>query len=202
MDNQTVYSLEKETEIWRVGDEELLTVSIEYPLFTALGKSKINSYYVRRNKKFMALCKKRILPKIVLFECVKPVEVRMKSRVTYCGDNILSVLTDVTFSAFAETARIADIWDCKTGTPLSLSDLFPNTANVKKLIMRQVTERIAHRSEMMMCPYYPDAVKRAKRCFSADNIYIAASGEPVLFYPQNTIAPRSEGFVQFVINVK
>jgi hypothetical protein len=47
--------------------------------------------------------------------------------------------------------------------------------------------------------YYPDACKRAERHFSAGNFYINDNGKVVLFYQQNTVAPRSTGFVTVVL---
>jgi len=199
MSNQAIYTLEKESEIWRDEDKILLSVTIEYPLLATKSRAsaRINKYYAKRNKRFIELCKRTILPKVTAEPGASTVTAELRCKVSYYDDNRISIISDSVFSRYVEATRHGDIWSLNTGTPESLAALFPTHNHPKRELRNYISSELQRKTERFIGNYYPDAVKRAERHFSSKNIFISSGGNPVIFFQQNTIAPRGEGFVQF-----
>jgi len=199
------YNFEKQTEVWRDGEVDRLTVTMEFPVFDKSKAAKrINKYYARRNKRFVELCKRVLLSKKASLPD-HSANALLRSRVTYNEDGKLSVITDTrvefgcvdcpTPQVVNDELRFADIWDTRTGTPLTLSAL----GFSKRRVQRKIFEEIAELCRCGRAYLYPDAVKRAERHFSAKNIYISSSGQLYLFFQPNTIAPRGEGVMHIEV---
>jgi hypothetical protein len=197
--SENIFALEKETEVWRDADgSTILTVSLEYPLLTKPGRAakRINAFYTHRNVCFVKLCKENLLP---VAAAKNPSAVRLKSKITFCNECCVSVLSDIVYGECYEPLRTADVWNLNTGTPFPVGELLKNAEVSRKTLKTGITMQISRFLNRGLVNLYPDAVKRAKHSLSLKNVYINSGGQLVLFFPQNTIAPRSEGFVQFII---
>ncbi|MDR0857685.1 MAG: RsiV family protein [Oscillospiraceae bacterium] len=190
------YSIERETELWREEERVVLTVAIEFPLFAGTSKAirRINKYYSQRNSKFIELCKRSLM------KFCDGTEAALQSRVVFADENYISIVSDTGFSGHAESSRTADVWRVSDGIPVLLRDLLPGKAEreLRKFAASELTRRL----NIDPALYYPDVEKRAGRHFSAENFYISADGKITLFYQQNTVAPRSCGFVQLTVNAE
>jgi hypothetical protein len=187
------YSLERETELWRDGERVILSVTIEFPLFAGISKAvrRINKYYKQRNGKFTELCKRSLMK----FD--DGTEAALLSRLTFSDDEYISVLSETSFSGHAESSRTADIWRVTDGAPVLLRDRLPEKS--ERELRKYAANEISRRLKTDPAMYYPDAAKRAERHFSAENVYLNSEGNAILYYQQNTVAPRSTGFVTITL---
>lgn len=102
--------------------------------------------------------------------------------------------------ARAFTVRSADVWDAKTGTPLSLGDCLPPKVRRRALtqaLQRQTGARIAGGESL----FYADAVLRAKTAFSPWRFFLDPDG-PKIFYPMLALGPAAEGIPVFSLDVE
>jgi hypothetical protein len=111
-------------------------------------------------------------------------------------------LTDLSFSALAESSRHADLWLLSSGSPLPVSALGLNKSKLRKKVVAELALRRQRFPDGFQYPearsrvsLYPDVEARAARHFSVANIYINSNGKTTVFFPLNTVAPRGEGFV-------
>ncbi|MDR0936106.1 MAG: RsiV family protein [Oscillospiraceae bacterium] len=187
------YSLERETELWRDGERVLLSVTIEFPLFAGISKAvkRINKYYKQRNAKFTELCKRSLM------KFNDGTQAALLSRVTFADNERVSVVSETSFSGHAESSRTADVWSVADGSPVLLCDLLPGKS--ERELRKTCAGEISRRLKTDPAMYYPDAGKRAARHFSTENVYLNAEGNAVIYYQQNTIAPRSAGFITIKI---
>jgi hypothetical protein len=205
---------EKETEIWTEGGVPLLSVEIDYPLFQepeggrSAAVGRINRYYAQRNKQLIRLCKTKLLPRaLAAYQSARAegaafseIKAYSRSRVTFNERGLLSVCTDLSFSAFGKRdTRCGDVWNLQNGCPLTLSDFFPKHAAYKKLLKRRAEREIARLRERGLAVFHEGARRRIAKHFSPLRFYLTPEG-PAIFYPAGSLAPRGEGVSVFVLN--
>ncbi|MDR3149063.1 MAG: hypothetical protein LBT88_03460 [Oscillospiraceae bacterium] len=199
MSQELPCTIERFTEVWRGNDgAELLSVIIEYPVLNLCGTParKINAYYTRRNNKFAETCKKILLTRSSETSNT-PLKVTLTTRITFIGENLVSLLNLAEFGGAAKSRVCADLWSLESGAPLPYTSLFPEVRNPKRHILNLVRSEIERQPERGFRTFYPGALKRLRSAFSVQNIFLNSQGKAVILFPRGSIA---SDVCEFVIN--
>jgi hypothetical protein len=130
-----------------------------------------------------------------------PYEASLSYRTTFIGDGLISVVTDASERygrGTPATVRRGDVWDTRGGYPLSPASFFGSGARAKKICVANARLQAARRIEEGTAAFLPKYEKLLRKKYSGRNFYIAG-GEYRFFYPMCSVAPESEGVVEFSV---
>lgn len=119
--------------------------------------------------------------------------------VTRSGGGLLSLHTDAAErhgTARPLLVRSGETWDLTSGTPVSLSSLFPSGRRWRQQVLSAIEEQCAGRAASGEFLFYEDWPRRVALDFDPDNFYLTEDGV-VVFYPLHTLCPAAEGIPEF-----
>ena len=190
----------------------ILSLKMTYPEFfkkDSRAARRLNRFYQKITQEYIKTAKKHFMPIGICKydECLEnsrefiPFALSISYTVTENSPCCLSLYREITEKCGKgrpEVFRFGDVWDIRTGWPLSLRDF----CGGKKYSRRQkellagilcTAEEQMKKSERQ---YYENYKKRIKKYFNPENFY-RKDGQCILFYQENTIAPAFEGTIEF-----
>lgn len=123
--------------------------------------------------------------------------------VTRCGGGVLSLHTDAAErhgTARPLLVRSGETWDLSSGTPVSLSSLFPPRTRWRQQVLSAIEAQCAGRAASGEFLFYEDWPRRVAADFHPDNFYLTEDGI-VVFYPLHTLCPAAEGIPEFPLTL-
>lgn len=96
--------------------------------------------------------------------------------------------------------RSGETWDLTSGTPVSLSSLFPSGRRWRQQVISAIEEQCAGRAASGEFLFYEDWPRRVAVDFDPDNFYLTEDGV-VVFYPLHTLCPAAEGIPEFPLTL-
>ena len=120
--------------------------------------------------------------------------------VTRNSGGLLSLHTDAAErhgTARPLLVRSGETWDLSSGTPVSLSALFP-ARRQRRQVRSAVADQCARRASSGEYLFYEDWPRRAEADFDPDNFYLTEDAL-VIFYPLHTLGPAAEGIPEFFL---
>ena len=120
--------------------------------------------------------------------------------VTRNSGGLLSLHTDAAErhgTARPLLVRSGETWDLSSGTPVSLSALFP-ARRQRRQVRSAVADQCARRASSGEYLFYEDWPRRTEADFDPDNFYLTEDAL-VIFYPLHTLCPAAEGIPEFFL---
>ena len=189
------------------GGAELIRYSIALPVLAvdAPGIRRINRFYAAVRRRFLRELRKKQLPRQTAAHAAAlrrnctyvPPEYRLSCTVTHNDGICLSILreTSVCDSGGIRRVRAADLWDMRTGWPLSPADFFPQGTHVKKSIARLAAVQAGRRCAVE--PYLKGLRPRKIRRKIASDGFFIRHGTLTVFFNPGTLAPPASGILEF-----
>lgn len=186
-------------------------VQISVPCFTGgsrVSTGRINRFYRHLAEKYRADIRRKVLPVAAKTmeamespETFVPFSITVEYTVTDLTEDLLSLYLDVTEKVGGNrgvVSRRADTWSVLSGLPVTLEELFDKHVNVKKECLRLIDEQISDALSNKTCEYFTNYRKLIRRRFDKESFFVK-DGEVLIFYGQDVIAPRYEGFPLFPV---
>lgn len=201
----------KTEDILSHGGIPAVRAEITVPCFTGgsrVSTSRINRFYRRLADKYRADIRRKMLPAAARVldgmenpEAFVPFSVTAEYTVADLTEDLLSVFVDVTEKTGegrGVVSRRADTWSVLSGLPVTLEELFDRRVKVKKECLRLIDEQISDALSNRTCEYFTNYRKLIRRRFDKEAFFVK-DGEVIVFYGQDVIAPRYEGFPLFPV---
>ena len=121
--------------------------------------------------------------------------------VSRSGSGVLSLHADAAEqhgTARPLLVRSGETWDLSSGTPVSLSSLFPPRTRWRRQVLSAVADQCARRAASGEFLFYEDWPRRLEADFALDNFYLTEDAL-VIFYPLHTLCPAAEGIPEFFL---
>ena len=131
----------------------------------------------------------------------QPFEASLSFRTIFNKCDLISVVTDAVEKygrGVPTVVRRADVWDARSGYPLSPASFFGSGSRAKKVCIANASLESARRVEEGSSVFLPKYEKLLKKKYSGRNFYIVGD-EYRFFYPMCSVAPEIEGIVEFSI---
>lgn len=196
------------------GSIPVLTYKITYPAFTttcsvAAGQI-VNAYYADIAADTEKYCRTTLYSQAA--ETARYIQnsrnrpfnnytLDMAYTVTYNKECITSLYTDTytyTGGAHGETKRTSDTWNFKTGSRLTLNDIYPLTPASLEILKKNIEQQIAERLRENPGSYFEDYTSLLQASFNPAGFYLRPGGF-VIYFQQYDIAPYSTGLPEFQI---
>lgn len=189
----------------------MVNVNIEYPSLTGTdsGTYKFNMYYRNKAQKTYNYARSKLYGQAVKqYQYNKsqnypfnPYELLQTFEPTYCKKPIISLYYDLyefTGGAHGNTVRQANTWDIRSGSQLSMSDLFEKDYDYKAVILQTIENEARRRQITGRVSYFDELSENLIKFFDEQNYYLTEEGLAV-FYPLYTIAPYVAGIQVFIV---
>ena len=152
-----------------------------------------------RINRFYAVLRRRFLRKLRMLRTDAPTQVMLRYDVTHNDGAVLSIVREVRVrrGGCTESRRRADVWDLRTGWPMGLQELFPQSADIVQSAAQQIARRLG-------VPPYSVAFRRVRRPAAVrrrmreDGFYVRDGWVTVFFNP-GVLAPEEAGSMEFRI---
>lgn len=189
-------------QVFRDGETVLLTVSARWPRLeeNSPGARRVNRYYAAL---FDRWCKRWEGPLLARAKAAAgpetpPWSAELDFTVTRFSDGLFSLYLDLTEDTGKRPRRVrlGDIWTLPAGVPLTLRELLPRQRWWRGAVVETVRAQVGERLRTGESIYYEDWPRLVSTQFSPQRAYLTEEG-PVVFYPQESIAPALEGFPAF-----
>lgn len=200
----------KKTYCW--DEEPVLSCSLTLPAFdrpAGRASRRIARYYVHLSQWLRSCWERQVFPAAcAALRAAReaslpfhPYEETVTFQVTRNIAGLFSLYWDsywYTGGAHGVTARWGDVWNLKTGCPMSMPEFFPPHIDWKRLLpelaARQAAEAIAAGTSF----YFEDYPERLRTNFDCKRFYLSEDAL-LFFYPLYSVAPYAEGIPTFSI---
>ena len=205
MEKGRLHRTQEDLQVEKSWDWEGITVlraAVTLPQFEGRRARRLNRYYRRFAQSFLKYCERELYPRAAAL-CREKMAVsapwsvsaaKLSYTVTYENDTLLSLYADAAEENLppCQTLRRADTWELSSALPLPLGELLGE--GWKKALRKRIRDEARARAES----FYGDYRIRLRRFFSSRNFYLREDGV-CLFYQMRTLAPASEGIVEFFV---
>ena len=189
------------------GERIALVQDIKYPLFSSDDKEKnalcqkMNRFYSEIARKYSSYGKKKA-EKIVgkAGDKSRPAVMAMKYTVTFCGECIVSVVLDLSFSKGdrIKMRRFSQMWSVKECCALSVGDVLNLSMENKKRICELVKKSVSAERKRGKKQYCDNFEIKAKKHFCFNNSFAAPTGM-VFFFDAGVLREERYGACGFVV---
>ena len=185
--------------------KSFLVINLGYPGFEGENRTvtkKLNDFYFRAADGFFSFCKKRYAPKLVRKaangENVQKNGAVMSWYVSFMNENLLSIITDVSFFDGKEkkSDRIIHNWDLRDVTPVRSKEAFLRSHSLKKLYTDEIASKIRNREGNF--GYYENAERMAAERFDFEKFYFTPKGV-AFYYDRNVLFSSDNVYPAYVI---
>jgi len=210
MNPYIIYNNTIET-IFYMKNKEKMKASTAFPQLsgsTPAGIDKINAHFRTDAANQQTFIAEQILKPLLedMPETNSEYEWKSDYNITYNNAPFISMYSDAyqyTGGAHGLTVRKSENCNAVSGEALSLSEFFPEQSNYEELIKKEIIRQIGMRQKENPDTYFENYPALVGANFKADNYYIKAEPERLIFYfQQYEIAPYSTGIPEFVIPIK
>lgn len=194
----------------KIPSEERIAVvqDIKYPVFSSENKEKnalckkMNKFYFDVAHKYSSFGQKKPVKASakVQNENITPAVMTMKCTVSFCGECIVSVVQDLSFSKgkSIKMRRFSQMWSVKENCLLSVSDVLNLSMENKKRLWEIVVKNLSAEAGKKKNRYFPDFEIRAKKHFCFNNSFAAPAGM-VFFFDAGVLRDEKYGASGFVV---
>ena len=176
---------------------------------TARFRRRFDRFYHAEAKAFMKYCSaflfedaaREYRAAVEASRDFQPFEASLSFRTIFNKCDLISVVTDAVEKygrGVPTVVRRADVWDARSGYPLSPASFFGSGSRAKKVCIANASLESARRVEEGSSVFLPKYEKLLKKKYSGRNFYIVGD-EYRFFYPMCSVAPEIEGIVEFSI---
>ena len=187
-------------------DKTIIIENIKYPHFESETHKKLckkmNEFYSSVAERYSHHAKNKLANKIKLniSHYKLPSTIRMNYTAVLFGENIISVVLDLSFIQGAKTKarRFSQMWSIKNGDIFPLSELIKTDRKSRKTIFSYLQKKAEENSKNPAFGYVADYASGLSRKFSMANCFIVPNGV-CFFINAGILAPVKYGAGNFVI---
>jgi len=191
-----------------VGERTAVVENIKYPHFDVESEKykklcdKMNSFYAKIAEKYSSYARIGLVKKIRknMRLCKLPMCLSMKYAVSECGEKIVSVVLDLSFSEGKriKMRRFSQMWHLDKLDIILLRDVLKLDIKNKKMLWEKVVEKAFTEINKGNKEYFDDAEQRVRKHFCFNNSFITPKGV-AFFFDSGTLRPEKYGACCFVV---
>ena len=189
------------------GDRTIIIENIKYPYFESEKHKKLcrkmNAFYSDVAKKYSEHAKNRLIKKIKsnISQYRLPLILRMRYTAVLCGENIISVVLDLSFvqGNAAKERRFSQMWDVEKGDILPVSQVLKTDRNSRKKLVSIIKSKADENAQNPSFGYFSDYGVKFSRHFSIGNCFSAPNGL-CFFIDAGILSPAKYGACNFIVS--
>jgi len=195
---------------WQYRGETVLTARAELPHTESCGAAgrRFRHYYRLFARSFFHYCQYQLLPQAIAARQQErspnavflPAAATLETEITLQQGAVCSLCTRLTENSSGRRLQLCrgDSWDLRQGLPLSLEELFPSPAGLRRRLIAAILPQLQQRMKQQPSLWRQDALRRCRRFFNRENYYLSPQGIH-LFYPMFALGDLGAGTPDFLL---
>ncbi len=210
-ENEIKYAFETVKKTVNYKNIPVLSLNVNYPVFSAPKADKKREEFVNKINKFYGISAERYIANAVSrYACrayalymkngKNTVRANMNTSVPYADKNYISVFVDFSFFDGEKTRiiRLSQLWSAEKSALLSPKYVFDTGRKSKKYIKELIYDMARKNASHPSFSYYDNYKSVIFRKFDFEKFYFVPKGA-AFFYDRGTLCPEEAGVAVFVL---